>query len=87
MFDLTSSATYVVGAHYDSTSDNESFAPGASDNGAGVAVVLEFARIMSQYRFSHALKFALWNAEEKVELGSLGMESSVMATTSTFRFT
>ena len=69
--DLTSSATYMVGAHYDSMSDNESFAPGVSDNGAGVAVVLEFARIMSQYSFSHTIKFALWNAEEKVELGSL----------------
>ena len=69
--DLTSSVTYIVGAHYDSISNIEGFAPGASDNGAGVAVVLEFARIMSQYSFSHTLKFALWNAEEKVELGSL----------------
>ena len=70
--DLTSTATYIVGAHYDSTSDNpENFAPGVTDNGVAVAVVLEFARIMSQYTFSHTVKFACWNAEEQWELGSL----------------
>jgi hypothetical protein len=36
-----------------------------------VAIVLEFARIMSQYSFNHTLKFACWNGEEVGHLGSL----------------
>lgn len=68
--DPTSGQIYVVGAHYDSTSSDPTNAPGATDNGGGVAIVLEFARIMSQYRFDHTLKFAFWNAEENGMLGS-----------------
>ena len=68
--DSTSNVNYVVGAHYDSISSNQSYAPGATDDGGGVAIVLEFARIMSQYSFNHTLKFAFWNCEENGELGS-----------------
>lgn len=68
--DSASNATYMVGAHYDSTSSNQSNAPGATDNGGGVGIVVELARIMSQYRFNHTLMFALWNAEENGVLGS-----------------
>jgi hypothetical protein len=69
--DSTSKEIYVFGAHYDSKNyENESFAPGATDNGGGVAIVLELARIMSQYRFNNTLKFALWNDEEWGMLGS-----------------
>lgn len=68
--DPASSQIYVVGAHYDSKSSDPSNAPGATDNGGGVAIVLEFARIMSQYRFEHTLKFALWNYEEGGLFGS-----------------
>jgi hypothetical protein len=61
----TSSIFYMVGAHYDSTSNgNLNNAPGATDNGGGVAIVLELARVMSQYSFNHTVKFALWNAED-----------------------
>lgn len=59
-----------MGAHYDSTSSDPNNAPGATDNGGGVAIVLEFARIMSKYRFNHTLIFACWNAEEDGHLGS-----------------
>ena len=68
--DATSNAIYIVGAHYDSISSDPSYAPGATDNGGGVAIVLEFARIMSQYSFNHTLKFAFWNDEEDGMLGS-----------------
>jgi hypothetical protein len=63
--DSASSGIYMVGAHYDSinTADTN-YAPGATDNAGGVAIVLELARIMSQYTFKHTLKFALWNGEE-----------------------
>lgn len=67
--DTTSNATYIVGAHYDSISST-SYAPGATDDGGGVAIVLEFARIMSQYSFNHTLKFALWNKEETGDVTS-----------------
>ena len=55
-----SSEIYIVGAHYDTVSGS----PGATDNAGGVAIVLELARIMSQYRFKYTLKFAFWNREE-----------------------
>ena len=66
----TSNAVYIVGAHYDSISSDPNYAPGATDNGVGVAIVLEFARIMSQHSFKHTLNFAFWNDEEDGALGS-----------------
>jgi hypothetical protein len=68
--DANSNAVYMVGAHYDDTSSDPNNAPGATDNGGGVAIVLELARIMSEYRFNYTLKFAFWNAEESGLLGS-----------------
>lgn len=68
--DATSTAIYIVGAHYDSISLDSSDAPGATDNGGGVAIVLELARIMSNYEFRHTLKFAFWNDEEDGVVGS-----------------
>ena len=66
--------TLVVGAHYDSCFD----APGANDNGTGVAGVLELARLLADLRGEAALRirFALFVNEEppffKTELmGSL----------------
>jgi hypothetical protein len=71
---------YIVCAHYDSIAGGETgpcrgqdpleAAPGANDNAAGVAVVLEAARILSQFRFSHTLRFVLFTAEEQGGLGS-----------------
>lgn len=69
--DTVSNAVYLVGAHFDSVSQDSDYAPGATDDGGGVAIVLEFARIMSQYSFSHTIKFAFWNDEEAGRLGSL----------------
>jgi hypothetical protein len=70
---ITSPAIDMVGAHYDSTNGaNPSDAPGATDNGGGVAIVLELARIMSHYAFNHTVKFALWNDEE----GGIGGSSA-----------
>jgi len=63
--DRTSTKLLIMGAHYDSkSSDDLGFAPGATDNGGGVAIVLELARVLSRYSFDHTLVFALWNAEE-----------------------
>ncbi|MDN7026063.1 Zn-dependent exopeptidase M28 [Methanoculleus sp. FWC-SCC1] len=60
----------VVGAHYDSTATDPKNAPGATDNAAGVAIVLELARIMSSQTFDRTIAFALWNAEEAGRHGS-----------------
>jgi Zn-dependent M28 family amino/carboxypeptidase len=56
----------MVGAHYDSAKKS----PGATDNGAGVAIVLEQARILSDKQFPYDIKFAFWNAEETGGNGS-----------------
>jgi hypothetical protein len=41
----------LLTAHLDDTAWNSSIAPGANDNGVGVATVLESARLLRQYRF------------------------------------
>jgi hypothetical protein len=72
--DNSSDGIVVVGAHYDSRSTDitcsTARAPGATDNACGDAIVLELARIMSQYQFNHTIVFALWNAEEEGLFGS-----------------
>jgi len=56
----------IVGAHYDSAKNS----PGATDNGAGVAIVLEQARLLSRMSFAYDIKFAFWNGEEQGGKGS-----------------
>ncbi len=66
----TSPSEYVVlGGHYDSvTTDNfwdpDAPAPGAEDNGTGVAAVLEAARILADVPTERSIIFACWSAEE-----------------------
>lgn len=67
----TSDEVVMVGAHYDSTSSDLARAPGATDNGCGVAIVLELARVMSGHSFDRTVRFALWNAEEDGCYGSI----------------
>jgi hypothetical protein len=45
-------------------------APGVSDDASGTAVVLELARVMSQYRFDKTLVFIAFSAEEGAHAGS-----------------
>jgi len=68
--DPDSDGVVVVGAHYDSTSFDPARAPGATDNGCGVAIVLELARVMSGHSFDRTVEFAFWNAEENGRDGS-----------------
>jgi hypothetical protein len=70
-----SDAIYVVGAHYDSFSYTPGTAPGAMDDGGGIGIVLEYARIMSQYTFNDTIKFACWNDEEDGCYGSAAYAS------------
>ncbi|MGI5938370.1 MULTISPECIES: M28 family metallopeptidase [Methanoculleus] len=66
----SSAEIVVVGAHYDSRSSDPARAPGVTDNGCGVAVVLELARVMSGHSFDRTVEFAFWNAEENGRHGS-----------------
>lgn len=57
-----SSKKLILGAHYDSKSPS----PGANDNGSGVAVLLELARILKNQNPKYTIVFAFFGAEEKV---------------------
>ncbi|TFH35371.1 MAG: Zn-dependent exopeptidase M28 [Bacteroidia bacterium] len=65
----------ILGAHYDNYSrsgDPFVIAPGAHDNGSGVAALMEIARIMKQedYRPSATIEFVAFGAEEMGLYGS-----------------
>jgi len=65
---------YVVSGHLDSrvtdVMNRTSDAPGANDDGSGVAGVIEAARIMSQHKFSATIIFVAVSGEEQSLLGS-----------------
>ena len=62
---------YILCAHYDSYSnDPNGAAPGADDDASGCAAVLEAARILSQHRLTHTLRFVLFAGEEEWMRGS-----------------
>lgn len=65
----------VLGAHYDSRSidpfNGTSFAPGANDNGSGVAVLLEAARVLSSREWNQTIVFVAFAAEEQDRRGSV----------------
>lgn len=46
------------------------FAPGVTDDGSGVAAVLEMARVMSQQEFENTLVFVAFSGEEEGLIGS-----------------
>lgn len=59
----------IVGAHIDSRAsdvmDSTRDAPGANDDGSGVALVLEAARILSGEHFRATIVYALFSGEEQ----------------------
>jgi hypothetical protein len=59
----------IICAHYDAM-PNGPISPGADDNAASVATVLEAARILIGYNFEYTIVFALWDDEEYGLLGS-----------------
>ncbi len=65
----------VIGAHYDSVFG----APGANDNGSGVAALLELARALRGWQPRHALRFAFFVNEEPPYFKSAVMGSRVYA--------
>ncbi len=65
----------VVGAHYDSAPG----APGANDNGSGVAALLELARSLRAWQPKHTFRFAFFVNEEPPYFQSAAMGSRVYA--------
>jgi Iap family predicted aminopeptidase len=60
---------FILCAHYDSMPES-AISPGADDNASGVAVVLEAARIFSDYTTDYSIEYALWDEEEQWLIGS-----------------
>jgi hypothetical protein len=50
--------------------DPDTLAPGVTDDGSGVACVMELARILSQYEFEKTLVFIAFSGEEEGLIGS-----------------
>lgn len=76
----------IVGAHYDSINLRakgdkaaEAPAPGADDDASGTAVVLELARVMSQYHFRKTIVFIAFAGEELGYVGSTRYASRAKA--------
>lgn len=59
---------YIMSSHYDDCdghcTDGAGVAPGADDNGSGVAAVLETARVMAATQFKGTIVFACFDGEE-----------------------
>ncbi len=62
----------LLTAHLDSTSQGspEARAPGADDNGSGVATLLEAARVLRGFDFKHTIKIVFFTGEEQGLIGS-----------------
>jgi hypothetical protein len=72
---------YVIGGHYDSTSENTSLAaPGAEDNASGCAGVLEMARVLTETPTAATLMFTCFAGEEQGLYGSEAQVSNLDAT-------
>jgi len=67
----TSSNIVVVGAHYDSISQNPTAsAPGCIDNGSGAEGVMQMAAAFANYSSSLTIHFILFGVEEQGLIGS-----------------
>ena len=68
------SGIVIVEAHMDSRCegrcDVECPSPGADDNASGTALVIELARIMSQYSYDHTILFMATTGEEQGLIGA-----------------
>src|SRR5262249_28550492 len=64
----------VIGAHYDSITrdpnDASYYAPGADDNGSGVAALIELARILCKRQHRATIMLVAFSAEEVGRQGS-----------------
>lgn len=73
------SAVYGMMAHLDSISTDAGNAPGADDNGTGMAATLEIARILGGYELKHPVRLVFVNAEEVGILGAASWARKLVA--------
>ncbi|MDE0398135.1 MAG: M28 family peptidase [Candidatus Poribacteria bacterium] len=73
----SSKRIFIICAHYDTHAGREpswnplaTTAPGANNNGTGVAAMLEIAHLLSRYEYDHELRFVALGGEELGFLGS-----------------
>ena len=75
--DPSDNRIFIISGHLDNmrsnVMDRTGDAPGANDDGSGVAAVLECARIMSQHSFPATIIFVAVSGEEQGLLGSTYM--------------
>lgn len=78
----TDNVRYIVNGHYDSRgrngTDGEVTAPGANDDASGTIVMMELARVLSQYEFDHTLMFVADDGEEQGLLGAHHMAQTAV---------
>ena len=85
-------STVLIGAHFDSRQEDlqnaEASAPGANDNGTGVAALLEVARLWKLYpgRKTDRVVFALFSGEEQGLWGSEAFVASRANTVSAIKW-
>ncbi|MBI5473666.1 MAG: M20/M25/M40 family metallo-hydrolase, partial [Ignavibacteriae bacterium] len=66
-------------SHYDAISETPStLAPGVNDNGTGVALTLEVARILAAKQLDYTIRFICFSAEEQGLIGSANYVSTVV---------
>ncbi len=71
---------YIVGGHYDSTSESpQTAAPGAEDNASGCAGVVEMARIFAANPPAATILFICYSGEEQGLFGSVDHASGLVA--------
>jgi hypothetical protein len=71
----------IVDGHYDSTSPQSATnAPGADDNGTGIAALLELARLVQGIPFDYSIRFIGFAAEEQGLIGSGQYAQMALAT-------
>ena len=71
---------YIVGAHYDATSQSpQTAAPGAEDNASGCAGVLEMARAFTAHPPAATILFMCYSGEEQGLFGSSDHASDLVA--------
>ena len=70
----TDKSLVIIEAHMDSRNNNNcdasGSAPGIGDNATGTAMVLELARVMSQYTFKNTIVFSVNTGEEQGLIGA-----------------
>jgi hypothetical protein len=75
--DTTQKDFLVIQGHYDTRCevlcDTGCYSPGMDDNGSGTVLVMELARVMSRFAFSHTIVFACVTGEDEGLYGATAL--------------